>query len=76
VRLFRVARTPDLIEQLVVRQELSGVPDQRRQQSVFDGRQMDRLPRKGYLPLRQVYLQVADRELRLAGIAGSTRCVS
>src|SRR5512136_1389298 len=48
VSLLRVVRTPDLIEQLMVRQELSGVPDQRRQQAILDGRQMDRLPRNGY----------------------------
>jgi hypothetical protein len=52
--LFDVGRSPDLFEDLPVCHDPAGIPDENRQQAVFNGRQVNLLVANINLPLQEI----------------------
>ena len=73
VGLVRVHRSPHLPEQLLVRDDFPGVPDERRQELVLDRRQAYFLLAHEHPAVEEIDLQLADlerRRVRFVGGAG------
>src|SRR5204863_7164810 len=71
MRFAYALRPPDLLEELAVRHDLAGVADERRQEAVFDRRELDFLIVDKDAAVGEIDAQVMNREDRLAAVAAA-----